>query len=134
MFCIEYMTTDTNRFLFAFGITTIALAFLQWIWNNYGPAHLTTPYGYYILGMFALVTFVFHMAMLKSSNGNPQAFVRTFLAGTTLKMFAYMGILVVLFVSGLQGARAFTLIFLFYYIVYTALEVGLLYSGIKKVK
>jgi hypothetical protein len=128
------MTNNTNRFLFAFAITTLVLLIAQWAWNNNGPAHMVTPYAYYLLGLFAVVTLVFHMAMLRSANGDPQAFIRSFMAGTTLKMFAYMGILVILFVSGIQGVRPFIVHFLVYYFIYTGLEIGLLYNSLKKVK
>jgi hypothetical protein len=72
---------------------------------------------------FILITGLLHYFFIKNLEKKPQQFITTFLGLTGLKLFLYLMIIVVYFLTNKKDAVSFILSFLFFYLVFTAFEV-----------
>ena len=72
---------------------------------------------------FILVTGILHYFFIKNLEKKPQQFVTAFLGLTGLKLFLYLMVIVVYFLTNKKDAVAFILSFLFFYLVFTAFEI-----------
>ena len=122
----------SQKFLIAVVIVTALCAFFQVMWNTQAPeAYRFTP-GYVMLGFFSVTVTLIHLFLMSAANGDGQAFVRKYLASTVLKFMFYILMLVFVLVLSKLDKRVLIIHFLFYYIVFTVLEVGFLYTELEK--
>mgnify|MGYP003348584444 CR=1 FL=1 len=91
-----------------------------------------TPYGFWLLGMFAFTALVVHAVLLRPAAGKPQQFVRSFMASTVIKLLVYILVLTALMLLAKHGRQALVLHFLFYYVAFTIAEVAMLYRAINR--
>lgn len=87
-----------------------------------------------LLGIFAFLVTAIHLFLVNASNGDGQAFIRKFLAITVFKFMLYIFILLVFLLFSAENKQALILHFLFYYAVFTVLEVSFLYAEIQNQK
>ncbi|REJ80946.1 MAG: hypothetical protein DWQ44_04200 [Bacteroidetes bacterium] len=85
-----------------------------------------------ILLYFLFTTLVFHVGLLRSSEGRPQVFVRYYMASTTLKLLLHMGVILIYSIFNKPDAMRFIITFLIFYIVFTAFEVGVVWKQFRK--
>lgn len=121
-------------FLIVIFLTVATCAVLQKVWNVCAPPKFVASNGFVLLAFFALSAVVVHFFLLSSAKGNAQAFVRKFMVSTVFKLLLYIFFLVVLLLFTRDSKPALILHFLFYYAVFTVLEVVLLYLELGKKK
>lgn len=116
-----------------FGLTALCVG-AEIVWNSQMPPHMHITNAYLMLGIFAAITLAIHLFLLKSSAGDPKAFVRAFMTTTTLKFFVYMALLIGFIMFSTENKQSIAIHFLFYYAVFTVLEVSMLYGEINRAK
>lgn len=91
------------------------------------PALFLSRGGFAYLGVvtvyFLVVTALFHYGLLRVSGGKPAAFIRYYMAATTLKLFLHLGVLVLVVLFRQTVLLPFAITFLVHYLTYTAFEV-----------
>ena len=126
------MKTPRSKFLIAVTLLTIICGFLHGIWNQQAPPNMKMHDGFWLLGIFAVGVTGFHLFLLKVSKGSGAAVVRYFMASTVFKFLFYILVLVVFLLFSTDNKTALILHFLFYYLVFTILEVSMLYKEMAK--
>jgi hypothetical protein len=128
------MKSASNKFLMIAFAVTLICAVLQIIWNQQAPENFRLKNGFVMLGIFSLSITGIHLFLLSSAKGQPQAFIRKYLASTVFKFMFYILLLIVFLLFSADNKVALILHFLFYYAVFTVLEVSMLYSEMQKLK
>ena len=77
---------------------------------------------YFQILYFFLVTLIFHTGLLRSSKGRPQEFVRYYMASTTGKLLLHVVVILGYSFINRQDSFRFIVVFLVYYIAFTAFE------------
>ena len=126
------MKTPRSKFLIAVTLLTILCGFLHWLWNRQALATMKMSDGYWLLGVFAILVTGFHLFLLKVAKGPGSTFVSYFMASTFFKFLFYILVLVVFLLFSTDNKMALILHFLFYYLVFTVLEVSMLYKEMAK--
>lgn len=138
LFChhifILLMKSPTLKFIIAVVIVTLVCAALQFAWNTLAPPDQVISDGYLLLGLFAFTVTGVHLFLLSSAKDASAGFVRRFMASTTLKFMFYIMIVVVFILYTNDNKQVLLLHFLFYYAVFTILEVAMLYSAMNRMK
>lgn len=124
--------TPLLKFLLSVAVLTAMCAGLEYWWNLHAAEEMKFSNGYLMLGIFAVSVVAVHSFLLQSSKGEPKAFVNKFMAATFIKLFFYMFVLVFFLFLTETNKKALALHFLFFYAVYTVLEVSMLISALKK--
>ena len=128
------MKSSSTKFLIAVLVATLLCAALQVLWNNQAPEKYRLTNGFVLLGIFSFSITGIHLFLLNSAKGEGQAFIRKYMASTVFKFMFYILLLVVLLLFSSDNKTALILHFLFYYAVFTVLEVSFLYSELQKLK
>lgn len=115
------------RFLLIYSCFLLAVACGQYAFNSLAPLKLQHPMAWLILGVVGGITLILHVYLLRAAERDPKAFVRGFMAVNTIKIFLYLGFLVVYVMTDRKGAASFIGHFAAYYFVFTAFETTLLY-------
>lgn len=90
--------------------------------------------GILLLGIFATAVTAIHLFLLKQSGGDGKKFINSFLAASVLKFFFYMLVLIFFLLMTQENKQTLILHFLFYYAVFTVLEVSMLYNELQRAK
>jgi hypothetical protein len=128
------LKSASGRFILLASLITAGCAVLQIVWNQQAPVNLRLQSGFVLLGVFALSVTGIHLFLLRSAKGEPQAFIRKYLASTVFKFLFYILLLLVFLLFSEESKLALILHFLLYYAVFTVLEVGMLYTEMLKLK
>jgi hypothetical protein len=128
------MKSASTKFLLIVFLITVGCAVLQVFWNRQAPVGYQLQNGFLLLGIFSLSITAIHLFLLNSAKGQPQAFIRKYLASTVFKFMFYILLLIVFLLFSADNKTALILHFLFYYAVFTVLEVSMLYSEMQKLK
>ncbi len=128
------MKSSSTKFLVAVFIVTLICAALQLVWNNQAPEKYRLINGFVLLGIFSFSIMGIHLFLVNAAKGNGQAFIRKYMASTVFKFMFYILLLVVFLLFSTDNKTALILHFLFYYAVFTVLEVSFLYNEIGKSK
>lgn len=102
-----------------------------WFYNQNADPQYTHPHGWVSFGVFAGVTGLVHMFLLRAAQKDPKAFVRGFMAANTIKIFIYLAFLIVFVLFMKTGAVVFIAEFAVFYLVFTVFEVSLLYKHLR---
>lgn len=81
---------------------------------------------------FIFVTLLFHVGLVKYSQGRPQSFIRYYMGSTTLKLLLHMGIIVMYAFFNQADAVRFIVSFLIFYLLFTSFEVGVVWKQFRK--
>ena len=84
------MRKDFLRFLKAIFIFSLVVSAILYVASTGFAENKINHITWFIFFYFILVTSVFHMGLLKSSQGRPQAFVRYYMGATTFKLFIHV--------------------------------------------
>jgi hypothetical protein len=98
------------------------------------PVNLVYPNYLYILIFFAVLTAAFHYGLSKSALAGTKHFIRFYMMATALKLFAYVGIIMIYALINKPGIMAFALCFLLHYSLFTVFEVGMAYKQFGSLK
>jgi hypothetical protein len=126
------MKQQTFKFLIAVVVLAIICFVLQIWWNVQLPEKMKLYNGGLLLGSFVAIVTSFHLFLLRQSDGTGSAFIRNFMASTVFKFFLYMSVLIGFLLYSPTNKQTIVLHFLFYYAVFTILEVSMLYSTMTK--
>ena len=128
------MRSATTKFLaMVFVLTAICVA-LQWLWNTRMPEKLRLEDGFWLLGIFAVSVVGVHLMLLNANKTGGNAFIRVFMVSSVLKFFIYLTVLIAFMLFTKDDKKVLALHFLFYYLVFNALEVTMLYLETQKKK
>ena len=120
-----------KRFYYLISLITFALACIHFVviqlselfWHN----------SYIILYVyFPLITLLIHSVLLKQINKRPQLFINYFMGSMTVKLFLSMILLLVVLYTQPNVRISFALIFMFMYLVYTALSIVVLFKKLRQ--
>jgi hypothetical protein len=128
------MKPASSKFLITVLVITLICVGLQLLWNSQSAEKFRIQNGFLLLGIFSLSITAIHLFLMRSAKGEPQAFVRKYLASTVFKFMFYVMLLIILLLFSADNKQALILHFLFYYAVFTVLEVGFLYNELRKLK
>ena len=131
---IAPMKSSSSKFSVTVLVVTLLCAGLQMLWNHQAPEHYHLVNGYVLLGFFSLTATGIHLFLMNSAKGDPQAFVRKYMASTVFKFMFYILLLIVLLLFTNDNKKVLILHYLFYYLVFTVLEVGFLYNELQNLK
>lgn len=89
-----------------------------------------------ILAYFTILTFVFHLGMIRSAKGDPakagKNFIRYYMAATSFKLLIHLTVILVYCVTHKLTAVPFIISFMICYAVFTVFEVTMAMSMNKK--
>ncbi|HLP22324.1 MAG TPA: hypothetical protein VK174_18545 [Chitinophagales bacterium] len=125
---------SSSKFLITIFVITALCAVAQVLWNMNAPEAYRYTNGYVLLGIFSLSITAIHLFLMRAAEGKPQAFVGKYMASTVFKFMFYMMLLVVLLLFTEGDKKILILHFLFYYAIFTVVEVGFLYTELQKMK
>lgn len=128
------MNKASLKFLFYILIVSAICVALQFLWNAQMEEAMKLKSGYILLGIFILCVVAIHLFLLKSAEGSPNGFIRAFMLATILKFFLYLTVLIGFLLYSNEHKKTLILHFLFYYAVFTVLEVSHLYSELWRMK
>jgi hypothetical protein len=116
------------RLLISFVLFAIIIASAQFVFNLYAPANLQTNMAWLIYAVVTGTTGAIHFFLIRAAAKDPKVFVRGFMAANTIKIFIYLGFMVLYAFSVESGAGPFIGHFAAYYLIFTVFEVTLLYK------
>lgn len=122
------------RFLLLYVVFLLVVGGIFFGYNQLADPRFTHKYGWVAFGMFAAVTGLIHTFLLRAAQKDPKAFIRGFLAATTLKLFIYLGFLVIFILFQREKAAVFISEFAAFYFIFTVFEVTLLYGSVRPKK
>lgn len=128
------MNKASVKFLFYILIVSAVCVALQFLWNARIDEAMKLKSGFVLLGIFVLCVVAVHLFLLKSAEGSPDGFIRGFMLATILKFFVYLSVLIGFLLYSNEPKKTLILHFLFYYAVFTVLEVSHLYSELSRLK
>lgn len=127
------MNTITRFILIYLGFLLIAGGAFHLYNQNVDPQY-THKHGWLSFGVFATVTGLVHLFLLRAAQKDPKAFVKGFMAANTIKIFVYLGFLVLFVLFMKSNAVVFIAQFAIFYFVFTVFEVSLLYRYLRPEK
>jgi hypothetical protein len=126
------MKSANTKFMALVFVLTAVCILLQYVWNNQVPEKMRLYDGFWLLGIFAVTVTAVHLLLLSAKKGAGNAFIRAFMLATTLKFFFYLAVLVGFILYSKDNRQTLALHFLFYYFVFSALEVSVLYKEMRR--
>ncbi|CAN5536177.1 hypothetical protein BH11BAC2_BH11BAC2_02930 [soil metagenome] len=83
---------------------------------------------YYLLILFFIITFLFHLGLTRSLKKGSKDFIRYYMGATGAKLFLFLMIITIYAFINKAGTIAFALGFFFFYLFFTAFEVSIAYT------
>lgn len=105
-----------------------------WFYNQSVDLQYTHRYGWISFGLFAFVTGLVHVFLIRAAQKDPKAFVRGFMMSNTIKIFVYLAFLVIFVLFSREKATVFIAQFAAFYFIFTVFEVSLLYQHLRPKK
>lgn len=123
-----------TRFFITYAVFLIIVGGAFWLYNQSVDIQYTHPRGWVAFSVFALVTGIIHLFLLRAAQKDPKAFVKGFMAASAIKIFVYLGFLIVFVLFSRKNAAAFIAEFAAFYFIFTVFEVSLLYGTVRPKK
>lgn len=121
-----------KSFVLKLGIFSLITLFIPYLWQQYAPERFQTNTGWFIWGFFIAVTLLIHIVLMKAAAESPKKFITFFMAITGIKLFLYLIIILIYGMLKGKAALGFILLFLIFYFLYTAFEIGALLRRFRK--
>lgn len=123
------MKSYSLKFIFFVLLNALGLG----LWNAYGPSEWVNNHGWIALAVLSIISFGMSKS-LQAEDNTEARFVRKFMAGTGIKMF--VSLLLVLFygIFNRPAVPGFILILMFHYIAFLVFEVATLMTFLKRKK
>ena len=117
------MKLTEKTFSIYYSILGLIILGLTYLANNYLPIELKyEKYPYLFLYFFASTSLIIQV-LLKKSKSDPKKFIQAFLILTTVKLLANSMIALIFAFTNSADAKAFLILFLAYYLIFTIIEV-----------
>ena len=117
-----------------FFLKLLVFSAVMWVadlcWNRFVPAN-SIPHPEVIIGVFFLITALFHYIITKNKDARPQVIVRYYMSGTVLRLFLYIIILLLYRFIDKPTLVPFAIAFVLHYFLFTAFEVTALMKQFK---
>lgn len=126
------MKKKYQYFLLRLTILSVVILLLLTVMGRFMHWPFITPALYYIVILLYLITAIVHYILLKTITFNPKKFVGYFMLATTVKLLAYLIVLVSFVLIMKEGVLAFVLAFFILYIIFTVFEVVSILSQSKE--
>lgn len=126
------MKKKYQHFLFRLTILSVVILLLLLVTGRIMHWPFITPALYYIVILLYLITALVHFILLKTIILNPKKFVGYFMLATTVKLLAYLIVLVAFVFTMKEGVLGFVLAFFILYIIFTVFEVVSILSQSKE--
>jgi hypothetical protein len=117
------MTKDLNSFIRNLFIFSAIIAIGAYMLSITLLKEIFPIVAWFLLGFFAIATFLFHYGLLKSSKGDPKKFVRYYMSATGVKLFVYMLFVIIYALIKRTEAVPFLISFCAFYFLYMIFEV-----------
>ena len=116
------MRKDFLNFLKALLIFSLITGLLTYFASTTFLPGKITLLTWQVLIYFIMITVVFHYGLLRSSQGKPQAFIRYYMGGVTVKLFVHVIVILMYSLFNRNEAVRFIITFLIFYFLYTTFE------------
>ena len=120
-----------KNFISKLFVFSLVIAATDFCWIRFMPIEKHIPHVWMMLSFFVLATAGFHFIALKSSKGNAQSFVRTYMGITALKLLLYLAIILIFCLTHKPVAFQFAFGFLAHYFAFAIFEVAMLLRQLK---
>jgi F0F1-type ATP synthase assembly protein I len=87
------------------------------------PEKYFVPQMWMILIYFMVISALFYLVLLSKEKGEPKKYIRTFLAGTTARLFIHIGALIAFALLNREKAIPLIITFFCCYLLFTVFEV-----------
>ena len=87
-----------------------------------------------VFAFFFIITLSVHFILLKADEKSDPQFIRYFMMTIMLKLFLYLGFIIILIFLVKEHAKPLAILFMILYLVYSVFEIGSLLSHLKKRK
>ncbi len=121
-----------KRYLLWFVLFNLFFVAILYLTGTYIAALPLSKITWFIYVVFVFSTLLMHLFLTSDKEEYSQAFIRKFMLATSLKLFLYLGIIVLFFLLYKSKAKEFILWFLMHYVCFTAFETLMLYSRNRK--
>jgi hypothetical protein len=118
---------DLYTFLIKLLVFTVVAGIVIYFANPVIPEQFRFRLYPLLLVFFMLATLLFHVGLLRSASRSNQAFVRYYMAAAGVKLFLFMGIIILYALLKRPDTVGFIVNFFVMYIGYTVFEVSLVY-------
>ncbi|MGZ4053469.1 MAG: hypothetical protein ACXVPU_00030 [Bacteroidia bacterium] len=103
-----------------------------WLCQRFATPAFQTNLFWVIWLFFIVTTALIHIVLIKAAAQDPKKFVNYFMGITSLKLFAYLIIIIIYALLNRAGAQGFIVCFLLSYFLYSGFEVVTLIKHFKK--
>lgn len=87
-----------------------------------------------VFAFFFIITLSIHFILLKADEKPDPQFIRYFMITTMLKLFLYLGFIIILIFLVKEHAKPLAILFMILYLIYSVFEIGSFLSHLKKRK
>ena len=87
------------------------------------PVKYFVPQVWLILVYFMLISVVFHLILLRKQKDDPKKYIRAFMAGTTIRLFIHIIVLLIMALTFRDKAIPLIITFFSCYLLFTVFEV-----------
>ena len=114
-----------NKFILQLFVVTLITGVIYFFVGQSLPAKFFFEGYLIVLGLFFVVTLLFHIGLQKSFEKGSKDFIRYYMGATGMKLFLFLIIILIYAFLNKEKAVAFALTFFFFYLIFTAFEVSI---------
>ena len=117
------MSKSISKFFWLALSLGVLCAVLAGLASYFSIVHLTPSALYLPIAFFVVLSVLLHFYLLKSTDGRPQRFVTAFMGVQAIKMFVHLMTMTVVGFLMPNIAVHFILVYAFYYLAFTLVEI-----------
>jgi len=125
---------ELRPFYAKLALYTTLIGLVYYVSGSVRPSILTHNWFPFMVILFAGLTALFHVGLVRSGKKGNQVFVRYYMGATTFKLFLLMAVIIVYAFFIELDTRSFIIIFFLLYVIYTSFEVSYVYSKLSSMK
>ena len=111
-----------KKYLSAYLIFIVSLAAVIFL-SSYKLTQQQVNITWMIFIYFCVITLLFHIGIVKTTNSRPQVFIRYYMGATTMKLLLHLGIIILYAFLNRPTATFFIVVFMIMYLLFTVFEV-----------
>lgn len=117
----------TKLFLFS-----LLVSILDYCWIRFATVPKHIPHVWLLIAFFVAATALFHFLIMSSAKGKPENFFRAFIAGTGLRLLAYLLVIIAYGFFDKTTLLRFAIGFMVHYFLFTVFEVSTLLKELRR--
>jgi hypothetical protein len=125
---------ELRPFYIKLALYTALIGLVYYASGSVRPSILTHEWFPFMVILFAVLTAMFHVGLVRAGSKGNQAFIRYYMAATTFKLFILMSVIIVYAFFIELDTRSFIIIFFLLYVIYTSFEVSYVYRKLSSMK